>query len=154
MHTYAGLKDRYRSAGELISMLASILGARLSLHLAEGWVFEPFSVGPDIAEYTLKEGPHAGRHAVQHPYYQRVAPGVETTAWYEESGAVVHLTWYLETGTVHRFAALPAWLGEDMTVYRGDNQDPAFLETMRTLRSQRQDWPRRILSDEGYFVAL
>jgi phenolic acid decarboxylase len=149
-----GLKDRYRIAGELISMLASILGARLSLYLAEGWVFEPFFVGPDIAEYTLKEGPHAGRHAIQHPYYQRVAPGVETTDWYEESGAVVHFTWYLETGTVHRFAALPAWLAEDMTVYRGDNQDPAFLETMRTLRSQRQDWPRRILSDEGYFVAL
>ena len=51
-------------------MLASILGARLSLHLADGWVFEPFLVGPDIAEYTLKEGPHAGRHAIQHVYYQ------------------------------------------------------------------------------------
>jgi hypothetical protein len=50
---------------------------------------------------------------------------------------------------VHRFAALPAWLAEDMTVYRGDNQDPAFIKTMRTLRSQRQDWPRRILSDAG-----
>jgi phenolic acid decarboxylase len=135
-------------------MLASILGARLSLHLAEGWVFEPFCVGPDIAEYTLKAGPHAGRHAIQHPYYQRVAPGVETTDWYEESGAIVHFTWFLETGTVHRFAALPAWLGEDMTVYRGDNRDPAFLETMKTLRDQRSDWPRRILSDEGYFVVL
>jgi phenolic acid decarboxylase len=135
-------------------MVTSILGARLRLHLADGWVFEPFIVGSDIVEYTLKEGPHAGRHAIQHTYYQRVAPGIESTAWYEESGAVVHLTWYLEPGTVHRFAALPAWLAEDMTLYRGDNQDPAFVENIRTLRSERQDWPRRILSDEGYFLVL
>jgi hypothetical protein len=46
-------------------------------------------VGPDIVDYTLKEGPHAGRHAIQHFYHQRVAPGVETTVWYEESGALV-----------------------------------------------------------------
>ena len=112
-------------------------------------------VGPDIIEYTLKEGPHAGRHAIQHTYYQRVAPGIETTAWYEESGAVLHITWYLETCATHRFAALPAWLAEDIgTVYRGDNQDPAFVENIKKLRSQRQDWPRRILSDEGYFVVL
>jgi phenolic acid decarboxylase len=71
-------------------MLTSILGARLSWHLANGWVFEPAIVGPDIVDYHLKEGPHAGRHAIQHFYYQRVAPGVETTVWYEESGAVVH----------------------------------------------------------------
>jgi phenolic acid decarboxylase len=135
-------------------MVTSILGARLRLHLADGWVFEPFIVGSDIVEYTLQEGPHAGRHAIQHTYYQRVAPGIESTAWYEESGAVVHFTWYLETGTVHRFAALPAWLAEDMTLYRGDNQDPAFVENIRTLRSERQDWPRRILSDEGYFLVL
>ena len=32
------------------------------------------------------------RHAIQHFYYQRVASGVETTAWYEESVAVVHMT--------------------------------------------------------------
>src|ERR1700739_1712749 len=62
---------------------------------------------------------------------QRVAPGVETKAWYEESGAVVHMTLYLQTQTVHRFAALHAWLAEDMTVYRGDNQDPAFVEKIR-----------------------
>ena len=135
-------------------MVTSILGARLRLHLADGWVFEPFMVEPGIAEYTLIEGPHAGRHAIQHTHYQRVAPGIESTAWYEESGALVHLTWYLETGTVHRFAALPAWLAEDMTLYRGDNQDPAFLENIRTLRSQRQDWPRRILSDDGYYLVL
>jgi len=34
---------------------------------------------------------------------------------------------------VHRFAALPAWLAEDMTVYRGDNQDPAFIEKIKKL---------------------
>jgi len=55
------------------------------------------------------------------------------------------LSWYLETQTVHRFAALPAWLAEDMTVYRGDNQDPAFIEKIRKLTSQQQDWPRHIL---------
>ena len=76
-------------------MLTSILGARLRLHLASGWGFDPFVVGPDIAEYTLKQGPHAGRHAIQHFYYQRVAPGIETTSWYEESGAVLHITSYL-----------------------------------------------------------
>ena len=78
-------------------MLTSILGARLSWHFANGWVFEPAIVGPDIVDYTLKAGPHAGRHAIQHFYFQRVAPGVETTVWYEESGALVHITWYLET---------------------------------------------------------
>jgi hypothetical protein len=52
-------------------MLTSILGARLSWHFAGGWVFDPAAVGPDIVEYSLKEGPHAGRHAVQHFYYQR-----------------------------------------------------------------------------------
>ena len=73
-------------------MLTSILGARLSWHFADGWVFDPAIVGPDSVEYSLKKGPHAGRHAIQHFHYQRVAPGVETTAWYEESGAVVHMT--------------------------------------------------------------
>jgi hypothetical protein len=122
-------------------MLTSILGARLRWHLADGWVFDPVIVGPDIIEYTLKEGPHAGRHAIQRTYYQRVAPGIETTAWYEESGAVLHITWYLEAQTSHRFAALPAWLAKDMTVYRGDKQDPAFVEKIRKLSSQQQDWP-------------
>ena len=42
-------------------MITSILGARLSWHFANGWVFEPAIVGPDIVDYTLKEGPHAGR---------------------------------------------------------------------------------------------
>jgi phenolic acid decarboxylase len=137
-----------------INLLNTILGARLSWHFANGWIFEPAIVGPDIVDYTLKAGPHAGRHAIQHFYYQRVAPGVETTVWYEESGALVHITWYLETQTVHRFAALPAWLAEDMTVYRGDNQDPAFIEKIKKLISQRQDYPRHILNDEGYFRVI
>jgi phenolic acid decarboxylase len=139
---------------ELINMITSVLGQKLSWHFANGWVFEPAIVGPDQVEYTLKEGPHAGRHAIQHFYYQRVAPGVETTVWYEESGAVVHMTWYLETQTVHRFAALPAWLGEDMTVYRGDNQDPAFIEKIQKLISEGPDYPRRLMDDDGFFKAL
>jgi phenolic acid decarboxylase len=138
----------------LIDVLASILGARLRWHLADGWVLDPVTVGPDVIEYTLKEGPHAGRHAVQRTYYQRVAPGIETTAWYEESGALVHVTWYLEAQTSHRFSAVPAWLAEDFTVYRGDNQDPAFIEKIRELTSQRQDWPRHIKDDDGYFEVL
>jgi phenolic acid decarboxylase len=139
---------------DLINILTSILGAQLSWHLASGWVFEPAIVGPDSVEYNLKEGPHAGRHAVQRFYYQRVAPGVETTVWYEESGAVVHMTWYLQTQTVHRFAALPAWLAEDMTVYRGDNQDPAFIEKISELISRGPDWPRHIMDDDGYFKVI
>jgi len=92
-------------------VLTSILGARLSWHFANGWVFEPAIVGPDIVDYTLKEGPHAGRHAIQHFYYQRVAPGVETTVWYEESGALVHITW------IHNFHAL----NEFTTLYGGSS---------------------------------
>jgi phenolic acid decarboxylase len=135
-------------------MLTSILGARLRWHEVGGWVFDPVIVGPDTIEYTVKEGPHAGRHAIQHFYYQRVAPGIETTAWYEESGTVVHITWYLEAQTTHRFATVPAWLAEDFTVYRGDNQDPAFIKKIRELSSQRQDWPRTVMDDEGYFEVL
>jgi hypothetical protein len=81
-------------------------------------------------KYTLAKGPHAGRHAIQ------------------------HITWYLETQTTHRFAALPAWLAKDMTVYRGDNQDPAFIEKIRKLISQQQDWPRHIMNDDGYFKVI
>ena len=69
-------------------MLTSVLGARLSWHFASGWVFDPAIVGADNVDYSLKEAAHAGRHAIQR-FYQRIAPGVETTAWYEESGAVV-----------------------------------------------------------------
>ena len=49
---------------------------------------------------------------------------------------------------------LPAWLAEDMTIYRGDNQDPAFIEKIRKFISQRQDWPRHILNDDGYFKVI
>jgi hypothetical protein len=49
---------------------------------------------------------------------------------------------------------LPAWLAEDMTVYRGDNQDPAFIEKIRKLISERDDWPRHILDDDGYFKVI
>ncbi len=38
-----------------------------------------------------------------------------------------------------------------MTVYRGDNQDPAFTGKIRKLISQGPDWPRHILNDDGYF---
>jgi phenolic acid decarboxylase len=138
---------------EVTNMLTSILGARLSWHLANGWVLEPAIVGSDIVDYHLKEGPQAGRHAIQHFYYQRVAPGVETTSGTRKWRGR-HMTWYLETQTMHRFAALPAWLAEDMTVYRGDNQDPAFVEKIRKFISQRQDWHRPILNDDGYFKVI
>jgi hypothetical protein len=42
----------------------------------------------------------------------------------------------------------------DMTVYRGDNQDPAFTEKIKKLIAQRQDYPRHILNDEGYFKVI
>ena len=41
-----------------------------------------------------------------------------------------------------------------MTVYRSDNQDPAFIEKIRKLISQQQDWPRHILNDDGYFKVI
>ncbi len=135
-------------------MINSIIGKRMSWHFPNGWVFEPAIVKPDTVDYTLKEGPHAGRHAIQHFWYQQVAPGVETTVWYEESGAVVHLTWYLERGTVHRFAALPSWLAEDMTIYKGDNQDPAFIAKIRQQIATRPDFPRHIIDDQGFFEIL
>ncbi|GAA5017117.1 phenolic acid decarboxylase [Actinopolymorpha pittospori] len=135
-------------------MLRAILGARLGWLQADGWVFDPVIVGPDDIEYTLAAGPHAGRHAIQRTYYQRVAPGIETTAWYEESGAVVHVTWYLESQTSHRFGAIPAWLARDFSVYRGDNQDPAFLERIHRLAAEGPDRPRHIFSDDGYFEVL
>ena len=58
-------------------MLTSILGARLNWYQADGWVFDPVTVGPDIIEYTLAKGPHAGRHAIHrhHPSRHRQAVG-------------------------------------------------------------------------------
>jgi len=136
-------------------MLTSVLGARMRWHLNNGWVFDPAIVGPDIVEYTLVKGPHVGRHAIQRHYYQYVAPGVETLVWYEESGAVVHFTWYLERQTMHRWAALPAWLYANIDkVYAGSNQDPAFVENIRKNSAENPDYPRHIMSDWGYFEVL
>jgi phenolic acid decarboxylase len=113
-------------------MLTSVLGARMRWHLANGSVFDPTLVQSDTVEYTLVKGPHVGRHDIQHFYYQRVAPGVEITVWYEESGAVVHFTWYVATNTMHRWPALPVWLASDISkVYAGDNQDRAFVAKIR-----------------------
>src|SRR5260221_1454359 len=42
---------------ELTNMLTSILDAQLSWYQADGWVFDPVTVGPDIIEYTLAKGP-------------------------------------------------------------------------------------------------
>ncbi|HEX4360976.1 MAG TPA: phenolic acid decarboxylase [Pseudonocardia sp.] len=134
-------------------MLKTILGARLRWFEAPNWIFEPVLFGPDSVEYTVTQGPHAGRHAIQRTYYQRVAPGIETTAWYEENGALVHITWYLEAQTTHRFAAIPAYI-QDMAELRGDNQDPAFLERVGNLAAAGPDAPRRIISDDGYFEVL
>src|SRR5580704_4605461 len=69
-----------------------------------------------------------------------VAQGVETTVWYEESGALVHITRYLETQTTHRFAALPTWLAEDTTVYRVTTKTPRSSRKSESLfRSARID---------------
>jgi hypothetical protein len=96
-------------------MLTSILGARLSWHFANGCVFEPAIVGPDIVDYMLKEGPHG---TACHPALLLPAGGSGSRDHGVVGGkwrARPH-TWYLESQTVHRFAALPAWLAEDMTV--------------------------------------
>src|SRR5260370_22585761 len=43
------------------NMLTSILGARLSWHFANGSVFGPAIVRPEIVDYRLKEGHTLGR---------------------------------------------------------------------------------------------
>jgi hypothetical protein len=50
-------------------VLTKILGAWRRWLLADGLVFTR-SLSGDIMN-TVKEGPRAGRHAVQHTYYQR-----------------------------------------------------------------------------------
>jgi len=135
-------------------MITTILGKTLRWYQSGDWIFDPFQIRADRVEYTLAQGPHTGRHAVQHFEYQRVAPGVETTAWYEETGAVVHITWYLDTQTTRRFAALPAWLAVNFPATGGDNSDPEFLARMRELAATGSDAPRTILSDQGYFEVL
>jgi phenolic acid decarboxylase len=135
-------------------MITTILGKTIRWYQSGDWIFDPFQIRADRVEYTLAQGPHVGRHATQVFDYQVVAPGIETTAWYEETGAIVHITWYLGSQTTHRFAALPAWLGRDMTVMTGDGADPAFVAKMRELDATHADAPRRILSDQGYFEVL
>ena len=72
-----------------MTTIKTILGKRLQWREVSGWVFEPVLVGPDTIEYTVKEGPHAGRHAVHPAHYHRIAPGIELTSWHEEVGTVV-----------------------------------------------------------------
>ncbi|MCW1100259.1 phenolic acid decarboxylase [Streptomyces sp. RS2] len=135
-------------------MLNTILGAKIHWTQPGGWVFNPVYVGPDTIDYTVAKGPHAGRHAVQHAHFHRVAPGIELTSWYEETGTVVNVIWYLESQTTHRFAALPAWAVEDYSVLVGDNRDPQYLAHIRKLAATKPDGPRHLLSDDGYFEVL
>jgi hypothetical protein len=41
-----------------------------------------------------------------------------------------------------------------MSVYRGDNQDPVFIERIRKLIADGPDWPRRIMNDDGFFKVI
>lgn len=135
-------------------MLQTILGSTLRWTQPNGWVFNPVRVGPDFIDYTVESGPHAGRHAVQRMHYHRIAPGIELTSWYEEVGTVVNIIWYLESQTSHRFAALPAWAGDDFSVLAGDNQDPEYLARVSQLATTKSDGPRHLLADDGYFEVL
>lgn len=135
-------------------MISTILGSTLRWYQGGDWILEPVHVRADQIDYTVARGPHAGRHAVQQFVYHQVAPGIETTAWYEENGAVLHITWFLGTQTTRRFAAIPAWVAEDMTTITGDNTDPRFLAKVRDLTAQGPDRPRKIVSDQGYFQLL
>jgi phenolic acid decarboxylase len=131
--------------------LSTILGARLTWYQRDGWVFDPVVIGPDTIEYTLREGPHTGRHAVQPTHYHRIAPGIELVSWHEETGTVVNVIWYLESQTTHRYAALPAWVAQDISRTAADNRDPEYLERVARLAAEGPDGPRRILADDGYF---
>ncbi|WP_328392914.1 phenolic acid decarboxylase [Nocardia sp. NBC_00416] len=136
-------------------MLNSIVGTHLRLFLPNGWVFEPWFTGPDFIEYQLVGGPHTGRHAIQYPTFRQLAPGVEFLGWYEETGTVVTLTWFLESQTVKRFAAVPKWLHDgDMAVSAGKNWDLDFLGKMQEFAAAGPDMPRHIYSDRGYFEVL
>ncbi|WP_063044564.1 phenolic acid decarboxylase [Nocardia pseudovaccinii] len=137
-------------------MLNSIVGKTLRLHLPNGWVFQPWFTGPDFIEYTLIEGPHAGRHAIQRELtYYKPAPRVEELRWYEETGTTVNLAFDLDGLTVVRWASVPRWLADtDMAVSAGDNQDPEFLEKIRQLAADGPDWPRHIYKDRGYFEVI
>ena len=132
----------------------------------DGWLAGEYGVAPDRAwvvapawtldhaRHTLAAGPHTGRHAVHRTYFHRVAPGIETTSWYEETGTLVHIIWYLESQTSHRIAALPHWAQENMRALAGDNQDPEYLARIEHLIRTEPDAPRWILVDDGYFELL
>jgi hypothetical protein len=47
-----------------------------------------------------------------------------------------------------------SWLGKDMTVYKGDNQDPAFIEKIQKHIAEGPDWARRLMNDDGFFKVL
>jgi phenolic acid decarboxylase len=132
-------------------MVSSILGKTLRWHQGGDWILDPVHVRADRIEYEIAQGPHAGRHAVQEFIYHRVTAGIETTAWCEENGAIVHITWFLESQTTRRFAAIPAWVAEDISVIIGDNRDPEFLTKMTRLAEHGSDQPRKIVADQGFF---
>jgi phenolic acid decarboxylase len=135
-------------------VIRTILGTKIRWFEVNGWVFDPVVLRPDTIDYTVQEGPHAGRHAIQKIHYHRIAPNVEQTSWYEETGTVVNIIWYLDAQTTHRFAALPRWASDDIASIAGDNQDPAFLERVRKAAQKGPDGPRMILADDGYFEVL
>src|SRR5258708_20052594 len=59
---------------ESIKMLTIILGARLSWHFANAWVFEPAIVGPDSVKFSPKKVPHLLPPAIHLFFYQRPSP--------------------------------------------------------------------------------
>ncbi|MBF6166316.1 phenolic acid decarboxylase [Streptomyces gardneri] len=133
-------------------MLKSIVGQRLHLYLPNGWEFDPWITGAGFIDYTLTEGPHKGRHAIQKPTYRRLADNVEFLGWYEETGTTVTLVWHLDSQVVDRFATVPRWLADvDMSISAGDNQDPEFREKMAQLAAAGPDMPRHIYADHGHF---
>jgi len=135
-------------------LIKTILGARIRWYQPNGWVFNPVILLPDTIDYTVQVGPHAGRHAIHHIHYHRITQGVELTSWYEETGAVVNIVWYLESQTSHRFAALPKWAADEIESIAGDNQDESFLARVREAARKGPDGPRRIFSDDGYFELI
>jgi len=132
----------------------SVVGKKLRWYEPDGLMFEPVMVGTDTIEYTVVKGDRAPRHAIQKMLYYRIAPGIEATGWYEESGAIVHIIWFWESQTTQRFAAAPAWLVKDFSVSSGDNQDPEFVKKIRKLADEGPDYPRRVRTDMGYFEII
>jgi phenolic acid decarboxylase len=123
------------------------------------WLFEPMKIAADHIEYTLVKGPHAGRKGVQRIYYQRVSSNVEFLSWCEESGTVLHVTWFLDSQTTHRIAFVPAWLaatfGENFEeIYGGDSNDPEFRDRIKKLAEEGDDMPRKVITAIGYFEVL